>query len=190
MKKQPFSLYSCWHHPLSRRLSHRLALALLAVASISSLTACSQSAAPPADQQKQETTSQAAAPASELLSELPEKYRAWPRQSAPITACGFDSIRKSADGNLVVTGWGVIEAAAGVVPESFVLKLDKGGNTFYVTTQPAERNDIADKLGNPALIRSGFTVSIKNDEMKPPFIGTMLIGFDQRLFSCEYKLQS
>lgn len=81
------------------------------------------------------------------LFELPQPYRAWARQSSPITACGLDSIRTNAAGSLAISGWGVIEAAAGVVPESFVLQLDRDGIMSYVANPVCRLQGYLRKIG-------------------------------------------
>lgn len=168
----------------------RLAGASVAVASIVSLAACSQApsgstggtgaGAPGAG---------ATSAASALPSELPAKFASWTPQSTQITACAFDPVTKSPDGTTKISGWGIIEAATGVAPEAFILKIDKDGSEYYQTTQPQERKDLVAKFGKPTLARGGFQATLSASEVKPPFTATMILAFDKRLFNCEYKVQ-
>lgn len=163
----------------------RLVGASVAVASIVSLAACSQ--APSGSTSG--TGSGATSAASALPSELPAKFASWSPQSTQITACAFDPVTKSPDGTIKISGWGIIEAAAGVVPEAFILKIDKDGSEYYQTTQPLERKDLVTKFGKPTLARGGFQATLSASEVKPPFTATMILAFDKRLFNCEYKAQ-
>ncbi len=177
-------------------LYRRIAVASVAAASIVTLSACSRPANVTQGNTPQPPTGESSQPpagessTSTLAKELPAQYRSWARQATPLTACGFDPIRKGADGSLAVSGWGIIEAAAGVVPSGFVLQVEKNGSNFYVTPQPADRQDLVKKFNNPALARSGFTLNLAAQQVTPPFTATMIIAFDDRLFTCEYKLQA
>jgi len=158
---------------------------LAALAAITSLAACSKT---PTGANSQSETG-APSTATSLATEFPEKYASWARQSTQITACSFEPVRKSPNGTLDIRGWGIIDAAAGVVPEAFILKIEKDGSEFYPEVQPQERPDLATKFGKPALSRSGFKVALTPGQIQPPFTGTMIIAFDKRLFNCEYKIK-
>lgn len=126
---------------------------------------------------------------SSLPSELPSKYKAWPRQRMEVTACSFDPARPKPDESLDVTGWGVIEASAGVVPEAFILEINKNGSNYYLEVDKVDRDDIASRLDNPALLRSGFKYNLSLKSISAPFTATMLMAFDNRIFPCQYRLQ-
>lgn len=154
-----------------------------AAAALLALSACSQPAGAPKDQ------SSGAPAASTLPTELPSQVKSWP-QAVQISACNMDAVRTNADGSMDVSGWGVINAAKGEVPETFILKIEKDGATYYVATNRADRKDIATKLNNPALIRSGFSVTLPADSIKPPFTVGAILGFQSKLFPCAYKQQA
>jgi hypothetical protein len=158
-----------------------------ATAALLALTGCSQPAGAPKDQSSGGTSGAPAA--SSLPTELPSQVKSWP-QAVQISACNMDAVRTNADGSMDVSGWGVINAAKGEVPETFILKIEKDGATYYLATNRADRKDIATKLSNPALIRSGFSVTLPANSIKPPFTVGVILGFQSKLFPCEYKQQA
>ena len=157
---------------------------VLAVASLLALSACSQ----PSNTAKNPSTEPQSqdSPATSLPTEIPAPYSSLPRATT-VSACNFDPVRSGPEGNVNLSGWAVINAATGEVPEAIILQIEKNGNSYYVPTKQADRKDIASRLNNPALIRSGFTSTILSGSIKPPFSATMLLVFQKKLLPCEYK---
>ena len=156
-------------------VQRRLGRSAVAVASLLALAACSQPGSTP----KATTAS--------LPTEMPAPYRTWAR-STTVSACGFDPARNGPEGSSNLSGWAVINAATGEVPEAFILQIEQGGTTYYIPTKPADRKDIATRLKNPSLIRSGFTATLQPKSIKPPFSATMLLAFQKKLFPCGYNI--
>ncbi len=156
-------------------VQRRLGRSAVAVASLLALAACSQPGSTP----KASTT-------ASLPTEMPAPYRTWAR-STTVSACGFDPVRNGPEGNRNLSGWAVINAATGEVPEAFILQIEQGSTTYYIPTKPADRKDIATRLKNPSLIRSGFTATLQPKSIKPPFSATMLLAFQKKLFPCGYN---
>lgn len=155
---------------------------VVAIASLV-LSSCSQ----PFGSQSQNSVTNSPTPT--LPTSLPLEFKRWPRQSVQITACGFDRVPLNSNGINRFSGWGIIDAKAGVVPEAFIVEFEKNGKTYYQTTAKSERRDIASKLGNPSLLSSGFNLEVKSESITPPYTAAILLAFDKRIFACEYKNQ-
>lgn len=154
------------------------------------LSACSQPASTPQPKSSEPASEApaASAPSATLAKELPSDYKSWP-EAAAVGACSIDPARINSDGSVGLTGWGIINAATGEVPENFLLEIEKDGSTYYVVTTTTERKDVATKLNNPALLRSGFSATLPPDSLKAPYTVTARLGFQQKFFPCEHKLQ-
>lgn len=125
-------------------------------------------------------------PAPTLPTQLPDQYKDF-KQDTAITACGFDAWKTKSDKSVELSGWGVIEAAAGVVPDLFIVKIEKDGKNYFMPASNSPRPDIASKLNNPALLRSGFTLSVPSSSISMPYTASTVLVFDNRLIPCEYK---
>lgn len=151
----------------------RRAFLALASAPLLLLFSCSQ----PSGSEKSETN---------LLTELPSPYSQWEKAQV-IGSCGIEAAT-SADGMLIIRGWGVINASTGEVPEAAIFTVKKDGSDRFLVANLEDRNDVASRLNNPKLLQSGFTAQISADVVKQPVTIVMLLGFQNKLFACEHKL--
>ena len=122
---------------------------------------------------------------SNLLNKLPSPYDSWTK-SSKTGACSIDPAI-TIDKNLVIRGWGVVNAVKGEVPEAFILVVRSGDVDRFLVTNLENRNDIVTRFDNPKLLRSGFAVQLPASKVKPPIRLTLLLGFQDQLFSCEHK---
>lgn len=172
-------------HVPQATLRRRFGASTSAAITLLALGACSR----PADAPQQQAQPPATAPstAALLAKELPAEYKSWPQEAA-VGACSIDPARLNSDGSIGLTGWGIINATSGEVPDNFILEIDKDGSRYYVTASGIDRQDVAAKLNNPALLRSGFTATLPPDSLKAPFTVTARLGFQKKFFPCEHKL--
>lgn len=123
---------------------------------------------------------------SNLLTALPSPYSEW-ETAQPIGSCGIEAVTAS-DGTLTVRGWGVINASTGEVPEAAIFTVNKDGSDRFLVADLEDRNDVATRLNNPKLMQSGFMAQISASEVKLPVTFAILLGFQNKLFACEHKL--
>jgi len=122
---------------------------------------------------------------SNLLNKLPSPYDSWTK-SSKTGACSIDPAI-TIDKNLVIRGWGVVNAVKGEVPEAFIRVVRSGDVDRFLVTNLENRNDIVTRFDNPKLLRSGFAVQLPASKVKPPIRLTLLLGFQDQLFPCEHK---
>lgn len=151
------------------------------------LTSCSsQLDVNPVDQQQRAASPQAVKPESGFLNSLPAPYANW---GEPLVggACGFDPIAASNQAKTPISGWALIDAKAGAVPEKIILRLDQPGAAKYTVLQPSSRPDVVKFFKNQALLKTGFYVEIPSPVLKTTTSVTALQAFQGKLYMCANK---
>ncbi|WP_044530052.1 hypothetical protein [Herbaspirillum sp. B65] len=116
---------------------------------------------------------------------LPTAYASLPKKKGG--ACDFDRHPSQGDDRLI-SGWAMISAKDGTLAEAMVLGFSSNGSEKFVVSPMLKREDVAKYFNNPALIDSGFGVSLKRSEIAAGAKVTVYQVFQGALYACDVNV--
>lgn len=123
-----------------------------------------------------------------LTSTLPSPYNTYPAP-VPGGACAVDRGPDQSENEAGVSGWGIIDAKNGDVPDMIILKVDSKAGIQYSVPKQDVRPDVSKYFNNPRLANSGFVGVLPIPKSNRPAIVSALLAFKGRLFECPKKLE-
>ena len=107
------------------------------------------------------TAADAPLSATAVSDKFPAAYASLPKKKGG--ACGFDQSKIVSDLRLI-SGWGIISAKDGAVPEAIVVGIISADGEKFVTTTKQKRDDVAKYFKNPGLLESGFNALVSKTD--------------------------
>lgn len=146
------------------------------------LSSCTSQTAPSPKETK------AAKPAISVLTDaLPSPYNTYPKL-AKGGACSIDRAPDQAENNVGVSGWAIIDAKKGDVPDKIILRVESKGSVKYAIPEQTIRSDVGTYFNNPKLSKSGFVQVLPVLKSERPATISALLVFNQGIYECPTNL--
>lgn len=124
---------------------------------------------------------------SVLASSLPTPYNSLPAP-AEGGACSVDLAPSQSADQLGVSGWAIVDAKNGDVPDQIFLKVESFGRLQYASPERTERPDVSAYFKNKKLSSSGFVKVLPVPRSSRPVKISAIMAFRDALYECATSL--